>query len=1185
MAVELSSCIPTQLVGSSPLVLSLPFTPTATPLLAASANRTATASLVADTCSRAIAGSRVCPTTVRMMTDPRTTAHGVQRVAIVFTPPQHSSHLPSSASLTAASASPPNTFSSLSSPTLSATALSPHRPSHHRRRSSVQRSPRLSRRSSQLHLSANSLRPPLDEHKESDSGDDTSAVGEDPFASYLTHHSPAGAGHVSKATMSGLGFTASLAMRRVAMIAKILSSLKRCPLVNPTHITPRSRPATVMQSSHHSKSLTASGYPSTFLPHLQLLAHHPSLTVLPYPASSILTHQSSSPSLIHLLVSGTVRVVCDGVELAHIGRGAVIGAEVCVFSTEGYRRWRRTLWKRRQRQKRQDEADGVDKRQPHTREEIREAERDRELNEDEKELAFADELRRGKKRRKMKSSQFCTVQCLTPCECVVFPASVLRDYLESDNGLRRNSYRWLMEAQWVRRRQWRDGDKRLHRVWGPGGLHVDAEDRTIDNARDTADLAALTGNDDIEVEAGALDRAVLGSSGFLYHNVVQPADNDDEQRKSHATHAQNANLHHPLYTRNEDGTHDKRVRLRVRDDMGGEKQQKAEMRKVKEKEDKAKKVRKIIGAMERKRRDAKQQHSAAKQGSGEEEEEEEEEEDEDEDEYEEEEEDEETNDVDPALLDIRYAAAIAASIAQNGRGTSRDRRGSKLSTPKFKLSRRLKDDEVRAVDDRLLGRAAVKAIINASHRRDPTRVDVSLLNFTPHTAARRMVAREEAESDEEWERRVNAEATDMRAQWKRVDEQKVQQRLKSPYVDINFLRPATAPAARQLGGEQTVIGGPLRSLASGVYNKRKGVISEGAARTREREAEETAHRAIGQLRADKPHVSSKPAVAAAAVAAHTLSSATTLGLITRMLAEAEQRWAKPDRQLRQMVEWDISAHIVEPEEEEQKVQEVMQRVREVSHDDWLSDEEEDSADRLGPLHSSAAAPAELVIDAECEMTEGAERPILLSPQSTVTTPFAALPPKPLFFPLPPPSVREPSAAQPSQSARPATAPSKLATQPQFTFSPQLPDRCLTSRPAFGPAAQTASPRVRQVVTARERRAAAAVGASISSVMRYADNKALPWETRLALLTEASGMQAAEAERRREARDLKSDRDKIAAAMKATVSTSRVAVPFAAGGGVRVMECSGERPPSRGAVARGAMRRYATRLSHALSDMA
>ena len=1111
----------------------------------------------------------------------RTTA---QRVSIVFTPSDQPFTRPPSRTSSITSASPPSSSPSVSSPLLATSALSPPTSSQHRRRpSSLQRSPRPSRRPSQLHQPAAPHRSRFDEHKDADSNDESSdALGDDPFASYLTHHTPAGAGHSSKASMSGLlGFTASLAMRRVAMIAKILSSLKRCLLFNPTHITPRSRPAATVQSPRHSKaytSLTASGYSSTFLPHLQLLAHHPSLTVLPYPAASILTHQSSHPSLIHLLVSGTVRVIRDGVELAHIGRGAVIGAEVCVLGTEGYRRWRRSMWKKRRQQKRQDEADGTEKRQPHSAEEIREAERDRELNDDEKELAFADELQRGKKKRKMKTAQFCTVQCITPCECVVFPASILRDYLESDTGLRRHSYRWLMEGHWVRRRQWRDGDKRLHRVWGPGGLHVDAEDRTADNARDQADLAALTGNADIEVEVGALDRAVLGSSGFLYHNVVQPADDDDEERKSHATHAQNANLHHPLYTRNGDGVDDKRLKLHSRDEMGGEKQQKAEMRKLKEKEDKAKKVRKIIGAMERKRRDSRQQRVTPKHGSGEEEEEEE---DEDEDDYEEDEEDEESAEVDPALLDLRYAAAIAAAIAQNGRGSSRDRRSSKLLTPKFKLTRRLKDDEVRAVDDKLLGRAAIKGIIHASHRREATKADVSLLNFTPHMAARRMLPREEAESDEEWERRVSQEAQEMRMQWKRVDEEKVQQRLSSPYVDINFLRPDTAPASQQKtqqAAERGTVEGPLRSLASGVYNKGKEVVSESAARAREREAEEAAQRAIGQLRVDRAQVNSKPAVAAP----HALSSVRTLNLTARMLKEAEQRWEKPDRELRQMVEWDISPHLVQREEEEQKVQEIMQRAQDV---DWLSDEEE-AADSHGALSSRVGAGREFVIDAEPESTEGAERPIPLSPQSKVTTPFAALPPKPLFFPLPPSSVREQSATQ-SQSARPATAPSALATQPRFTFSPQQPERCVTARPTFGPAERPVSPRVRQVVTARERRAAAAVEVSVNTAMRHVDNKSLPWEARLAMLTEADGMQAAEADRRREARDLKSDRDRIAAALKlkANVRTSRVAVPFASSGGVRVMEgSSGARPPSRASAARGAMQRYTRTFSHALSDM-
>ena len=1118
------------------------------------------------------------------MTEPqRSTA---PRVSIVFTPSDPANpRPPSRSSITASSSSPPGTSSSSSSPPLAAATLTPAAPGHHRRLSSaLRRAPRPARRPSQLNQPVTANRSSFDEHKQAEGNDEPS---DDPFASYLTHNAPPGAGHSSKASMGGLlGFTASLAMRRVAMVAKILSSLKRCPLVNPAHITPRSKPAsTSLQSPRRSPSQgtshTASGYPTTFLPHLQLLAHHPSLTVLPYPASSILTHQSSSPSLIHLLISGTIRVIREGVELAHIGRGAVVGAEVCVFSTEGYRRHRRSMWRKRLLQKRQDEADGIDKRRPFTAEEVREAERDRAMDEDERELAFDAELRRGKKRRKLRTAQFCTVQCITPCEFVVFPSSVLRDYLESDSGLRRHSYRLLMEWHWVRRRQWREGDQRLHRVWGPGGLHVDAEDRTVDNARDQADLAALTGNDDIEVEAGALDRAVLGSSSFLVQDIVQPHDLEDEELKRHATHAQNCTLRHPLYSRNGDGVDGKRLRLRSRDDLGGERQQKMEMRKAKEKEDKAKKVRKIIGVMERSRRDStKQPRGTPKhaEGQADEEEEEEEDEEEDEDEYEKDE-DEEAANVEPALFDARYAAAIAAAqVRGTGSGKS-----SKLSTPKFKLSRRLKDDEVRAVDDKLLGRAAIKGVLSASHRRESTTVDMSLLNFTPHTAARRMVAREEAQSEEEWERLVERQAQEMREQWRRQDEEKAQRRLGSPYVDIHFLRPATAPAATSSSQPQTgEKEGPRRTLASGGFTTRKEVISESAARTREREAEEAAQCAVEQLRADRKLPNS---LRSAAVASK-LSASVTLGLTARLTADAEQRWVRPDREIRRMADWNIDSHLfAHGDEAEQKVQATMGRQR-AEEAEWLSDEEADTANSRGTMRSELVATDELVIDADAELADGAERPILLSPQSKVTTPFAALPPKPLFFPLPPASVREQSAQQ-SHSARPATAPSQLASQPRFTFSPQQTQQaCATARATFGPAAAPTNPRVRQVVTARQLRASAAVESSIDSAMRHVDNRALPWETRLAMLTEAGGMQAAEADRRREARELQSDRDRIAAAMKATVRTSRVAVPFVASGGVRVVERSGgggERPTSRAGEARGVMKRYTASLSYALCD--
>ena len=57
-------------------------------------------------------------------------------------------------------------------------------------------------------------------------------------------------------------------------------------------------------------------------------------------------------------------------------------------------------------------------------------------------------------------------------------------------------------------------------------------------------------------------------------------------------------------------------------------------------------------------------------------------------------------------------------------------------------------------------------------------------------------------------------------------------------------------------------------------------------------------------------------------------------------------------------------------------------------------------------------------------------------------------------------------------------------------------------------------------------------------------------------------------------------------MKATVRTSRVAVPFANIGGVRMMESSiGERLSSRAGETRGVMRRYANNLSQALRSEA
>ena len=164
------------------------------------------------------------------------------------------------------------------------------------------------------------------------------------------------------------------------------------------------------------------------------------------------------------------------------------------------------------------------------------------------------------------------------------------------------------------------------------------------------------------------------------------------------------------------------------------------------------------------------------------------------------------------------------------------------------------------------------------------------------------------------------------------------------------------------------------------------------------------------------------------------------------------------------MEWDLTSHLVHPEQEEQKVQEIIQHLRDADEAEWSS-EDDDDTDAVGPLQSTVHGE-ELTIDAGLELTDGAERPILLSPQSTVSTPFATLPTKPLFFPLPPPTVRGQPSSTPrqSQSARPATAPSKLATQPQFTFGPLPAQQCATTRATA--AAQPASSRaVRHVVAA------------------------------------------------------------------------------------------------------------------------
>ena len=493
----------------------------------------------------------------------------------------------------------------------------------------------------------------------------TPTPSDDPFASYLTYSRSQNPPELP--VSSRVSFTTSLAMRRKAQVAKILSNLKKSPLLNPFHVSP-------ISSSPHPPSLLTP--PTlTFLPQLTVLSHHPSLALLTYPPSTYLAHQGTFTSLVNVIVSGRVRLMRDGVVCAEAEKGGMIGVEGALMGSERYRRHRRSQRRRRLLEKQALEPEDliVPSGAPRVVNEV-----ERQSVDDEKEMKLDVEDVEGKKRR-LRFPQFCTVQCLDTVECIVFPASLLLSYIESDKAMTSHAFKWVTALHWMRRSQWREGELRLRRLWG-GQCSVEQS-----GVGEEAEAAPLN-------NGPVLERKVLGTAGFAYYSLVS-ASKADEERMRRLTHEQNVSIEHPMFSHphGEGGGPIERHRLKVikAGARGGDRQQKEEIKKVKEKEDKARKVRRIVDAMERKRREVGKGQATREKSStatatfldS----------DESDSDYDEEEEEEE--EVDPVQLDERYTAAIVGQrhlIAPHLLG----KKANRGATPRGRGHRRLQTKQL-----------------------------------------------------------------------------------------------------------------------------------------------------------------------------------------------------------------------------------------------------------------------------------------------------------------------------------------------------------------------------------------------------------------------------------------------------------------------------------------------------------
>ena len=552
-------------------------------------------------------------------------------------------------------------------------------------------------------------------------------------------------------TPSPLGFTATLTLRRLLMKARIITNLTRSPILNPPHILPRSSPPVTLRPPPSSPSPFAlAPHPiplPTFLPHLSLLAAHPSLTLLTYPPASYLSHQSSPTSLIHLLTSGRVRLIRDGVVCAEVGRGGAVGVEEAVRGSEGYRRWRRRQRRRRQRRVREGAVVG---------------EVDAEAEADERELGLDVEEATGRKRRRVRVTHYCTVQCMEVVQCVVFPASVLLAYLDSDRALRLHSLKWVMAVHCMRRGQWKEAERRIRCLWGG-----------------PQPLSAKPADEDDPLSPAC---RVRGSAGFVRYGLVGVGQAREEALR------QWVDVEHGMFAHaaGEGGgpVERRRVKVKASGARGGDRAQKAEMKRVKDTMDKARKVRGIIDAMERKRREkAKAEKSRQRGGEGDDSMDDDDSEDDDDDEnddgeYDEEEED---GEGDP-LQDERYAAAITQRLSVVMAGTVGKIKG---KGPSHARARRATQGD--------RDRGAAKRRMSVTRPVQDTRVEAVMKPAWE--------VQEEGMEEELSTRMMRSRSVDKREE-RAAELQRERPRTASAFIDCSFVRPGT-PSTAQLQRQST----------------------------------------------------------------------------------------------------------------------------------------------------------------------------------------------------------------------------------------------------------------------------------------------------------------------------------------------------------------------------------------------
>ena len=934
-----------------------------------------------------------------------------------------------------------------------------------------------------------------------------SAAAADPFSSFLSHNSVEATHARTKTLQSSLGFTASLAMKKMAASAKILNALKKSPLLNPAGVAPRSRPAVIgpePAAPSSSSSSSSSAIPDSFVPHLQALAHHPHVAVLSYPASSVITHQGSPASLVSCVISGRVRHVRDGAVCAEMGRGGMIGADSAVFSSEGYRRWRRGQWRRRQQRKLKGEAEGGWQ-HLHGDEEARalQEQRERNMAEDEAELGFQQEEERGRRRRRQRCVSFTSVQSIDGVECVVFPSSLLLSFLQSDRALQSHAYSQLTALHWLRRSQWRQAELRLQRLWGDGSLMPEE--------------AAAT-----EATAGsaAVERKVLGSAGFVYWDALQAAANVDDARLRRLVHEQNRDLDHPFFafSRGEGGgpVERHRVRLRVQGGRDGDRDAKREMRKEREKEEKVKKVRRIIDAMDRKRRQKEREEAEARLQGGDDDPLLLLDDDGDEDEYETEDED-DAGDDNPTITDARYVQAMSLMRrAPTPKGGTR----SQLATPKLRMDRRLLD---RRLDAATL---QAKEEGRREQEKQAERMEVRLLPMTPRhaQAAEQAQGGGDKRAGPQLDRSFlpvtaagaapshRADAKALFAQWSKTGstEQPAQSgrtaassgRQQQQHHSLSEQQPEEAKA--QLDEQPPVSAGHRRQTPEEVLAA--GLARVDYERTKQRLREEERHVAGVETEAvslvDRLRVDARGAVPLKVEAGVARSAIACKTGVKEKLDRAQERWGREQGQVQRILAW--SAQAAEGKS---------QSGPSLSAVEERAEEDEGPAEEATVLHETRRS---------------------LHCVSSKASPLAV---GCFSFPYPP-------SASSRSTSRPFTAPTaSRAAQPHRPTTPSPPSTARqSSLPPRPSTAQPASSRagVRSALLSREARGREAAAQSEQSMVDAAGNRGLGWQLRLDLMVEADAVRQREEELQRQ-QETAEDRQRIADVLRLKTRTRRVAL--------------------------------------------